>query len=126
MNVMYLTVAGIGRSQPSASLRLVLILIACLVGPVLGCAESPKPYTERYQLNQVTVVFTDEHTLQETYARMTGAPATRLQAEWGAATVRTVRGFYDFHTNTLYCSKMDFSTCGHELHHAAIGRFHRE
>ena len=38
--------------------------------------------------------------------------------------VKTVRGFYDYSANTLYCEKWNFEVCGHELHHAALGQFH--
>lgn len=40
--------------------------------------------------------------------------------------LRIVRGFFDYTTNTIYCPKLDFETCGHELFHAIIGRFHHE
>ena len=70
------------------------------------------------------MVFADEDTLQDAYRRLTKRPAT--QFELATSSVSTVRGFYDFSTNTLYCSRMDFATCGHELHHAALGRYHHE
>ncbi|MDF0673696.1 MAG: hypothetical protein P0120_05045 [Nitrospira sp.] len=34
--------------------------------------------------------------------------------------IKTVRGFYDYATNTLYCVKWHFEICGH----AALGQFH--
>jgi hypothetical protein len=44
----------------------------------------------------------------------------------GFASVKTLRGFYDFTTNTLYCPKWNFEVCGHELHHAVLGQFHSD
>ncbi|MBI5777487.1 MAG: hypothetical protein HY444_08860 [Nitrospirae bacterium] len=38
----------------------------------------------------------------------------------------TVKGFFDYKTNTIYCTKDNFDVCGHELFHAIMGRFHEE
>jgi hypothetical protein len=91
---------------------------------ISGCATPQGAYFERHEVNGLTVVFLDEKSLQEMYAAMSRKPAVILSAIPSSFSVTTVRGFYDFATKTIYCSKMDFGVCGHELHHAILGRFH--
>ena len=91
-----------------------------------GCSAftQQSPYVETYTLTNLTVVFVDEDSLRQRYEQIAGQPAVRFSGPSASRTASTVRGFYDFRTNTIYCSKLDFDTCGHELHHAVIGRFH--
>jgi hypothetical protein len=90
-----------------------------------GCAGSER-YYERHHMNDLTIVFLDQESLRGKYALLTGKPAMTVHAAAAGTSVATVKGFYDFETKTLYCSKMDFEVCGHELHHAVIGHFHAD
>lgn len=105
----------------------------CLPTVVLGSlslgactAAAPLPYHERHEIRRLTVVFMDQRSLQSTYTSISGKPAVSISGYPPLQSLTTVRGFYDFATNTLYCSKLDFTVCGHELHHAVLGRFHDE
>jgi hypothetical protein len=90
-----------------------------------GCsALQPTPYSEEYTLTNVTVVFLDEQTLRDRYQALSGHSGVLFSAFSPTPSVKTVRGFYDYRTKTIYCPKMDFLACGHELHHATLGRFH--
>lgn len=109
--------------------------LGCCCGLLAGlllvgaCASAPSAYVERHHLNEVTVVFLDEESLQKEWERVTGNPAVAFRSSSGpvgAYALHTVRGFYDFRTRTIYCNKMDFEVCGHELHHAVLGRFHAD
>ena len=92
-----------------------------------GCsAVQSVPYSEEHTLANLTVVFLDEQTLLDRYEALSGSSAVTFSAYSQAPSVKTVRGFYDYRTKTIYCPKMDFIVCGHELHHATIGRFHSE
>ncbi len=96
-------------------------------GAAACAAKAPSlPYYERHEIHQLNVVFLDEQSLQSTYTSISGKPAVSLSGYPPLQSLTTVRGFYDFTTQTLYCSKMDFTVCGHELHHALLGRFHDE
>jgi hypothetical protein len=104
-----------------------VISAAALVATVGGCASTPDSYYERHEIPSLTVVFMDDTHLGEKWAAMTGKSAVRLAPPSGysqSMSVHTVKGFFDFATNTIYCPKMDFAVCGHELHHAVLGRFH--
>jgi hypothetical protein len=90
-----------------------------------GCA-APERYYERHHVSDLTIVFLDQDSLRGKYALLTGKPAMTIHAAAAGTSVATVKGFYDFETKTLYCSKMDFEVCGHELHHAVIGHFHAD
>jgi len=81
---------------------------------------------ERHDLKGLTAVFLDQESLHEQYERVTGRSPLGLVGTDSSVTVKSVNGFFDFKTNTLYCSKMDLTVCGHELHHAILGRFHPE
>ena len=92
-----------------------------------ACASAPpRPYQEHYEVRHLTVMFLDEQSLQTRYTAISGKPAVSISGYPPIQSLTTVRGFYDFTTKTLYCSKMDFTVCGHELHHAVLGRFHDE
>jgi len=106
-------------------------LLALLLGPV-GCAllES-KRYHEEHVVTNLTVVLMDQKTLQNKWREIAKkSPSKRVSIPAGpdqTLTVdSTVRGFFDFSTNTIYCPKLNFEVCGHELFHALIGRFHPE
>ncbi len=101
-------------------------LLVCAI-LAAGCVSTPASYEERHLLNDVTVIFLDEERLQKEWERVTGDPAVAFRSNGSALrtfSLSTVRGFYDFRTRTIYCNKMDFEVCGHELHHAVLGRFH--
>jgi hypothetical protein len=103
-------------------------LFAFLAGVLLlaisGCVTPQGTYSERHQVDGLTIVFLDEKSLQNLYAAMSRKPPVILSASPSSFSVTSVRGFYDFATKTIYCSKLDFEVCGHELHHAILGRFH--
>jgi len=99
------------------------------IGAVLylgGCMPAPIPYYEHYAVKDLTVILLDQTSLHHRYEEMAGRAAVTLMGSDSSATIGSVRGFFDPRTNTIYCSKMDFAICGHELHHAIIGRFHPE
>ncbi len=93
-----------------------------------GCATISSPYVEQHEIDNLTIVFMDVTSLQAEWERVTGQEAVRFIPRMGGGSppveVRTIQGFYDFRTNTLYCTKWDFHVCGHELHHAVLGHFH--
>ncbi|MCP9446760.1 MAG: hypothetical protein NNA22_04210 [Nitrospira sp.] len=94
-----------------------------------GCAISHKPEGEAYELPSLRIVFLDRPHIQAKYEEITGQsgvmPTPRLVLD-PQRRKEVVVGFYDYHTRTIYCPKMDFEVCGHELHHAVLGRFHLE
>ncbi len=79
-----------------------------------------------HELVHLNGVFLDDKSIQDMWKSKTGQPNTQFLPGWRGdlASVKTVRGFYDFSTETLYCPKWNFTVCGHELHHAALGHFH--
>ena len=90
-----------------------------------GCTQQGR-YMETHEISNLKVVFLDDQSLQDMWETKTGQPGTQFQP-WlrrDLASVKTVRGFYDFSTETLYCPKWNYEVCGHELHHAALGHFH--
>jgi hypothetical protein len=91
---------------------------------LLGCFQSSAPYYEQHELKNLRVIWLDQAALHEKYEHMSGKPALALYGTDSSAGVQSIKGFFDFRTNTIYCSKMDFTACGHELHHAIIGHFH--
>jgi hypothetical protein len=95
---------------------------------LMACTtKAPQPlYYEQHEIRRLTVVFLDEQSLQARYTAISGKPAVSISGYPPLQSLTAVRGFYDFTTKTLYCSKMDFTVCGHELHHAVLGRFHDE
>lgn len=99
--------------------------LSLYLGNLTGCAE-PGRYRETHEISHLKVVFLDDQSLQEMWETKTGQPGTQFQP-WmrgDLASVKTIRGFYDFSTETLYCPKWNYEVCGHELHHAALGHFH--
>jgi len=100
------------------------IALSALTLLLFGCLSPGSRYYERHQLKDLTVVFLDQDSLRGKYMLLSGRPATSVHTSASGTGMQTVKGFFDFETNTLYCSKMDFEVCGHELHHAIIGHFH--
>ena len=109
-------------SNPPRCFWVVLGAALCLA----GCMPAHKTYYERYAIKDLTVILLDQASLHQRYEEMAGRAAVTLMGSDSSATIGSVRGFFDPRTNTIYCSKMDFAICGHELHHAIIGRFHPE
>jgi hypothetical protein len=101
-------------------------ILSTLSFALAGCLHPSAPYYEPHELKNLRVVWLDQASLHEQYEQMSGKPALALYGTDSSAGVQSVKGFYDFRTNTIYCSKMDFTACGHELHHAIIGHFHPE
>ncbi len=99
------------------------IIVSLVIGA--GCAQQ-KPYVESHEIKSLTVVFVDEATLQQQWKERTGQDPIRFlpQMRGEFPSLETIRGFFDFTTNTLYCPKWNYEVCGHELHHAALGHFH--
>lgn len=91
----------------------------------LGCAGLP--YLEQHEVRNLTVVFLDEESLQQQWKRSSGQEAMKFSSSMGGGlpSLKVIKGFYNFATNTLYCPKWDYEVCGHELHHAVLGQFHR-
>ncbi len=105
----------------------ILSSVLLLVGS--GCAFSHKPEGETHELSSLRVVFLDRHQIQNKYEEIVGRSAVMTTPRLVLGTQRrqeVVVGFYDYQTRTIYCPKMDFEVCGHELHHAVLGRFHLE
>lgn len=90
-----------------------------------SCTASHR-YEEKYEVKQLTVVFLDEQSLHERWGKIAGRAPIHFATPMNSITpvVKTVRGFYDYSTNTLYCEKWSYEVCGHELHHAVLGQFH--
>lgn len=99
-------------------------ILAILSCALFGCLQPSAPYYEQYELKNLRVVWLDQASLHDRYERISGKPSMALYGTDSSAGVQSVKGFFDFSTNTIYCSKMDFTACGHELHHAIIGHFH--
>lgn len=108
------------------SKRIFIVIGLCLCFMNLFACAQQNRYKETHEISQLKVVFLDNQSLQEIWESKTGKPSTQFQP-WlrgDLAAVKTVRGFYDFSTETLYCPKWNYEVCGHELHHAALGHFH--
>lgn len=100
-------------------MTLLLALSGCIIGQL--------PHGEEYELSFLRVVFLDTPSIQAKYEEITGKSAVMMTPRLALDTQRreeVVVGFYDFRTRTIYCPKMDFEICGHELHHAVLGQFH--
>jgi hypothetical protein len=102
------------------SLLLVLVYICG------ACSAASNQYVERHRLENLTVVFLDEESLWQEWQAVANKQAVRFTSQMknSVPVVKTVRGFYNYATNTVYCPKWNFEVCGHELHHAALGQFH--
>ena len=109
---------------PIAPIANGMALCLTLMGWV-GCAQNDR-YRDEHLLQDLRVVFVDQETLREEWVQRTGREGVQFMPFHGARIpqMKNVKGFYDFTTNTLYCSKWNFAVCGHELHHAALGHFH--
>jgi len=107
-------------------MRLHALPLIFLASTFLGCAGIHDRYLEKHVIKNLTVVFLDEHSLQEQWKQTAGTDAVRFQPQMNSPVplIQTVQGFYDFTSQTLYCPKWNFEVCGHELHHAALGHFH--
>lgn len=104
------------------------LLLVGLLFSSPGCSWTSTRYVESYELKSLTVVFLDEDSLKKQWQQTAGRDAVRFASGMNTPVpvVKTVRGFYNFATNTLYCPKWNFEVCGHELHHAALGQFHAQ
>ncbi len=89
-----------------------------------ACATTA--YRETHQINDLTIVFLDARSLAEAYRLRSGRSASDVTMRAQSLVIHRVTAFYDHETKTIYCQKWDFQNCGHELHHAALGKFHAE
>ena len=99
-------------------------MLLMLAATLDGC--STPPHAEVHTLRDLTVVFLDQQSLVRRYEEISGRPGVGLQGTAPMTRCVDLRGFYDETTRTVYCRKMDFEACGHELHHAMLGHFHPE
>lgn len=105
-----------------------------LAGVLAGCAElnghNDALYYETHEIKNLTVILLDEKALQRRWQAVSGRPASKVLKFTVAGSqmsmADTVKGFFDYRTNTIYCTKDNFDVCGHELFHAILGRFHEE
>ena len=113
-------------NKKMAALSALNLLLALAIVFAGGCATEVTSYVERHEIHNLTIVFLDQTSLQEEWKKRTGQLPARLVPVMNSTipVVKTVNGFFDYATNTLYCSKWNFEICGHELHHAALGQFH--
>ena len=100
------------------------IVVMMLMSVLAGCAGSSGRYQESYEVAAFKVVFLDQESLHETYATLYRSAPNHFELNGSDTTVRSIHGFFDPITRTLYCSKLDFEVCGHEMHHAVLGAFH--
>jgi hypothetical protein len=109
-------------------------LAAVLSGLTAGCVElnghTDALYYETHEIKNLTVILLDEKALQRRWQAVSGRPASKVLKFTVAGSqmsmADTVKGFFDYKTNTIYCTKDNFDVCGHELFHAILGRFHEE
>ena len=116
----------VGKSLKQSTIgRILMITVLLLGGSLLGCS-TPARYVEEYQIKNLKVVFLDAQSLHDEWEKRTGQQGVRFLPKMtsGMPAIKTLRGFYDFSTDTLYCPKWNFEVCGHELHHAVLGQFH--
>lgn len=115
----------VNKRESGFRLRLFVAWAGLAIILLTGCTASQR-YVEEYEVKQLTVVFLDEHSLHERWTKIAGRAPIQLATPMNSSTplVKTVRGFYDYSTKTLYCEKWNFEVCGHELHHATLGQFH--
>jgi len=117
--VIVLNAAHGARILRTAGMIVTLALTGCVIGP-----STPG---EEYEVSQLRVVFLNEKQIRDKWEEVTGKTAVMATPRLVLESKRqeeVVVGFYDFHTRTIYCPKMNFEVCGHELHHAVLGRFH--
>ncbi|MFM8551165.1 MAG: hypothetical protein ACKOCD_02465 [Nitrospiraceae bacterium] len=104
-------------------------LLLCLALSLASCAWfETQPYHETYQVTSLTVILMDDASLQAKWKELSGRPSVKFipQGPQGTVSVKTIKGFYDYDTHTIYCPKLNFEICGHELFHAILGPFHPE
>ncbi len=123
-----LTTSGITSSKGQwdfSLLRMPILTLAFFMILLQGCGMQGA-YREEHQLANLNVVFLDQPSLHKEWKARTGTPGVEFVAFHGKIlpAVKTLQGFFDFTTNTLYCPKWNFEVCGHELHHAVLGHFH--
>lgn len=105
-----------------------IVGIAAVVS-ISGCANYRSATGEVYEVSNLRVIFLDEQQIRDKWEEVTGKSAYMMTPRLVLEPLRreeVVTGFYDFRTRTIYCPKMNFEVCGHELHHAVLGRFHLE
>ena len=113
-------------------MRMILLLsVVILAGALAGCTGPPSDlYYETHEIKNLTVILLDDKALQRRWQYVSGQPASRTikytVAGSQVSMADTVKGFFDYKTNTIYCTKDNFDVCGHELFHAIMGRFHQE
>ena len=113
-------------------MRIQLLLSAVtLAGALAGCTgPNSDLYYETHEIKNLTVILLDDKALQRRWQYVSGQPASRTikftVAGSQVSMADTVKGFFDYKTNTIYCTKDNFDVCGHELFHAIMGRFHQE
>ncbi len=115
------------RYHPTQQWKLFIFGSIILLLTLSGCVRGQLPRGEEYELSSLRVVFLDAPQIQAKYEEIAGKSAVMMTPRLVLDTHRreeVVVGFYDFHTHTIYCPKMDFEICGHELHHAVLGQFH--
>ena len=103
------------------------VLTAAALLALSGCMTGQPLLGEEHELPSLRVVFLDAPQMQAKWQEITGKSAVMMPPRLVLDTHRreeVVVGFYDFRTRTIYCPKMDFEVCGHELHHAVLGQFH--
>lgn len=113
---MSLSLEGLTLRRAGVAIAITLSLSAC----------ASTAYRETHQINDLTIVFLDARSLAEAYRLRSGRPASHVTIRAHSPVFHRVTAFYDHETKTIYCQKWDFQNCGHELHHAVLGRFHAE
>ncbi len=106
-----------------------LALLLCLTLTAAGCAGAPIGFGEQYEIAQLKVVFMEPPQIQDKWRELSGKSAHMMTPRLAMESERrpeVIVGFYDFASQTIYCPKMNFEVCGHELHHALLGKFHLE
>ena len=103
-------------------------MILLLVVSLLSACSGTGRYVEEHTVAHMNVVFLDQHSLHDALTERSGKSGVRFLSRMngGTPSVAMVKGFFDFNTNTLFCSKWDYEVCGHELHHAVLGHFHEQ
>lgn len=122
-------VVMLARDLPLRRWGLDILAMSVALLALSGCMTDHALPGEEYKLSSLRVVFLDAPHMQAKYEEITGKSAVMMTPRLVLDTHRreeVVVGFYDFRTRTIYCPKMDFEVCGHELHHAVLGRFHLE
>lgn len=101
-----------------------IIFLSTLI--ISGCA-STGTYREEHHISKLKIVFLDQQSLHKEWKSRTGQQGIEFASfrEESTPRLKTLHGFFDFSSNTLYCPKWNFEVCGHELHHAVLGHFHQ-